>query len=668
MTEESKLSYLFSLRPDKILMTDIYRLFNKSVHPLPNGKMDVQPPMFFPTDKITVPKGTLPNIKFDIETTVGRYIFNLVVIAAAFGDKVEYINKTMRNSDFEKLQNYLCDEVLMGRISGAEFGKFQTRIIWLNNFTEILVPGSSDNLMVLPPEIRNKLQELIDANRDVILTGDTAKYINNVEKPILAFAKKWFIDHNEPGWLIYAKGGKPNFNNVFKNMFLEVGPILDITTGKYKISTNSFSEGISPEENYLYANQAVFGAYNRAVNTQKGGAKTKEFVQAFQGQRVVEDDCGSQMTIGIDVTEKNLETIKWAYVRDENNPDEFICATPDILNSFIGKHVEYRSPLYCMTDNGCFCWKCVGGLYQRMGLSNVGFASQKLTSTFLNKSLKAFHDSTVKTTVIDWRACLYNLDYKNITKMDDKEIDKYFEETKDGSIILKCAKAEFEFPEEFIDHSIAEIVGKDVNIFGLFEIKIYETEEDVEKDTPKHLFFKHIGKILTCPSSINDIRHDIGEDKNDKYVLLTFKTGDLFIKNKNIIVDSNVANTVLNVFTLGYFPNVLNYEELAKYWTEASAYNGVSLSSLSQRSIELIVSEICRDSSDLTRPFRYKLKDNPKTDHKAWKMINIRLLPKYSSVWSSLTSGDARNNLVSMVARLRNGGKQIESPLEDAIL
>ena len=62
MTEESKISYLFSLRPDKILMTDIYRLFNKSVHPLPNGKMDVQPPMFFPTDKITVPKGTLPNI------------------------------------------------------------------------------------------------------------------------------------------------------------------------------------------------------------------------------------------------------------------------------------------------------------------------------------------------------------------------------------------------------------------------------------------------------------------------------------------------------------------------------------------------------------------------------------------------------------------------------
>lgn len=668
MVEENKLSYLFSLKPDSILMTDIYNLFNKKSNVLPNGKIEIIAPLFQPTDKINVPKGTLPNIKFDIETTVGRYIFNLVVIAAAFGDKVEYINKTMRNDDFEKLQNYLCDEVLMGRISGAEFGKFQTRIVWLNNFTEILVPGTSDNLMVLPPEIRNKLQELIDANREVILAGDTAKYINNVEKPILKFAKQWYVEHGEPGWLMYAKGGKPKFDNVFKNMFLEVGPILDITTGKYKISTACFSEGLPPDENYLYANQAVFGAYNRAVNTQKGGAKTKEFVQAFQGQRVVEDDCGSQMTIGIDVTEDNLNMIKWAYVRDDKNPNEFICVTPDTLNSYIGKHVEFRSPLYCMTDNGCFCWKCVGGLYQRMGLSNVGFASQKLTSTFLNKSLKAFHDSTVNTTVIEWKKCLYNLNGKNLTKMSDKEIDTYFEETKEGAIILKCAKAELEFPEEFIDHDIAEIVGKDISIFGLFEMKVYETEEDVENNTPKHLFFKQIGRILTSPSSIADIRHEISEEKNDKYYLLSYKLGDQFIKNKNIIVDSNVANTVLNIFTLGYFPNVLNYEELAEYWVNASAYNGVSLSGLSQRSIELIISEICRDSSDLTRPFRYKLKDNPKTDHKSWKLINIRMLPKYASVFSSLTSGDARNNLVSMVSRLRNGGKQIESPLEDAIL
>lgn len=408
-TYEDKLAYLFSLKSDTITAIDIFRLFNKKfVQGSNNNEPAISPPMFFPADKIIVKKGQLPNINNDIETTVGRYIFNLVVISYAFGDKIPYVNETLRSKNVDKLQNHLSDELLMGRIIGEEFGKFQTRLIWLNNFVEILVPGTSPNLMVLPEEIKKKLNDLILANKEAIINGDTTTYVNNVETPIIEFAREYYIKTNDPGWMLYAKGGKPNFSNVFKNMFLEVGPILDIATGKYKISTACFSEGLPPEENYLYANQGVFGAYNRAVNTQFGGAKTKEFAVAFQSQVVVEDDCGSQLTIGLDVTKNNLDIIKWRYVRDEENPTQFVLVDPDNLNSFIGKHVEYRSPMLCMTDNG-YCWKCVGDLYKRMCLKNIGLANQKLTSVFLNKSLKAFHDTTVKSTVIKWKDCFYRL-------------------------------------------------------------------------------------------------------------------------------------------------------------------------------------------------------------------------------------------------------------------
>ena len=251
-----------------------------------------------------------------------------------------------------------------------------------------------------------------------------------------------------------------------------------------------------------------------------------------------------------------------------------------------------------------------------------------------------------------------------LTKFAPDKID-FLQQQKDGSVVFTCAKAEIEFPEKFIDHQIAEIVGKDVKILGLIEIKVYDTEEDVEKNHSRNVFFKHIGMIITCPSSITDVRHK-GED--DKYINLTYKQGDAFIQNVNITQDSKVASIVLDLMTSGYFPNVIPYDEIAQYWSDASAYNGVGLSAMSQSSIELIVSELCRDPKNLSRSFRHKIAEDPHTDKMRWKMINIKLLPRYSSVFSSITSGDARNNLISIVSRLRSGSQQIDSPVEDAIL
>ena len=410
MSEESKLAYLFSLKADSVTASDIFRLFNKQPMKNAEGKIIGANPALFRADEwINVKKGQMQCVKEDIRTTAGRYIFNLVTIEAAFGGKYAFINKTMRDNDTSALHDKLCDDLLMGKITGAEFGKFQNRFIWLNNFAEIFIEGSSPNLMVLPLEIKKELDRLIDENQEAIASGDTTTYINNVENPIIDFARKWFIEHNTPGWSMYAKGGKPKFSNVFKNMYLAVGPILDLTTGKYKISTANYSEGIPPEENYLYANQGVFGAYNRAVNTQVGGYKTKLFAMGFQHQQVIEDDCGTSSTIGFDVTAKNIDVIKWKYIRDPESPDGWTCVTPDIINRYIGKHVEYRSPMYCASEGDGYCWRCMGDLYRRLGLKNVGLASQKLTSVFLNKSLKAFHDSTMKTSKINWSDCLYDV-------------------------------------------------------------------------------------------------------------------------------------------------------------------------------------------------------------------------------------------------------------------
>ena len=108
ISEESKLAYLFSLKPDTITATDIFRLFGQQSVKDADGKViRVEPALFRAEDKIHVKKGQLQCIKSDIDTTAGRYLFNLVTIEAAFGGTYSFVNKTLRDDDISKLQSKL---------------------------------------------------------------------------------------------------------------------------------------------------------------------------------------------------------------------------------------------------------------------------------------------------------------------------------------------------------------------------------------------------------------------------------------------------------------------------------------------------------------------------------------------------------------------------------
>lgn len=407
MVNDANLEYLFSLKGESITATDIYNLFNKKTTKNKDGSINIHEPMFYPYEEIDVPANKLENLKTDIKTRVGLYVFNLVILNYAFKDKIEYVNTTIRKKEMEKLTQEICDKMIGDTISPFEFGNYQRRLIWFNNFTEILIPGMTMSLIDLPKPIKDELQRLIDENKKAITENDTVTYLNNVEKPILDFAKKYYKENHEPGWGIYSLGGKPKFENTFKDMFLATGPIYDIASGKFRISTKCFSDGIDPKEYELYANSAISGAYQRACATAYGGAKVKEFAAAFQSLVVTEEDCGTTATIPVLITEDNMTDMTWMWAKldeNENFSDDdksvtidkgYILLTPNVIKNKINTVVNTRSPLMCCSDN--FCWKCVGKLYKELNTKNIGFTVMKLCSLFLNKALKSMHDSTQKT-------------------------------------------------------------------------------------------------------------------------------------------------------------------------------------------------------------------------------------------------------------------------------
>jgi hypothetical protein len=187
----------------------------------------------------------------------------------------------------------------------------------------------------------------------------------------------------------------------------------------------------------------------------------------------------------------------------------------------------------------------------------------------------------------------------------------------------------------------------------------------MEDETPKKYFYKFKSRIRTVPSSIEEGKRD---GNGEKQTVLHYNEGATFIVTVNLQKSIDVARQMLDIMTMGYLPSIIPYNEIAGYWTDVNIYNGVSLDTMSQTSIEMMVATLCRDPDDFSRPFRHRLRDDPKTGPYDWKILNIRRLPRYSDAWSSLISGDPRGNLVSIISRQREGKTHRESPIEKAVL
>jgi hypothetical protein len=108
----------------------------------------------------------------------------------------------------------------------------------------------------------------------------------------------------------------------------------------------------------------------------------------------VGSDCKTKQTVEILID--NPKEFLLRYI-EENG--KLILLTPNIVNSYKGKYVKMRSPMFCKSQK--ICNKCAGELYYKLGIPNFGLVSNIIGTSILNLSMKLFHDTTVKTTEID---------------------------------------------------------------------------------------------------------------------------------------------------------------------------------------------------------------------------------------------------------------------------
>ena len=391
--------YLIGLKEDDITTSLIMELF-----------ADFGDHQWFnPYDLITIPAGgyggKLPNgkdkkNKQPFTTTIGRLIFNKYFIESEpeLLDTIGYINENINKKTYGKIFDTLGYEVLEDRISVDTYKRFCKKSQKFMPYVSILSPNHSDNMLTITKKINKKKEELISANKEAFEKGDVI-IVDKVSKELLEYARELMKD--DPAMDMFLSGAGGSFENNFKNMFIMRGSVQDPDPRKsYNIITSNYIDGVSKEEYSKLANTLAAGPYSRSKKTELGGYWEKLFLTSLQHVILLEpdSDCGTNRHITLKVTNKNINSIMYCYVI--NNDGSLTEITSDNRDKFIGKTVKLRFSSMCESKKG-ICNKCAGNLFYRLGIRNIGASTPQIPSRLKVLSMKLFHDDQLNFTEMD---------------------------------------------------------------------------------------------------------------------------------------------------------------------------------------------------------------------------------------------------------------------------
>ena len=214
----------------------------------------------------------------------------------------------------------------------------------------------------------------------------------------------------------------------------------------------------------------------------------------------------------------------------------------------------------------------------------------------------------------------------------------------------------FYVPELYFgkNKNLAVITGDYINIFGILDYAICDGEGKWSELKP----FKFPTVFLTQPREIEKIKNvklTSYIEPQDYRVLKYFKD-DAIIMSTKVPQDTQFIEDFYNLFLFGHLPTTIRYDEMQNYFIENITLNGGKYGNIPTQLIGVVISEMCRDPKDFSKPFRLgDMRDM--TDYYA---ASIKEIPKLVSPFVSLTSENWDEGVMNAISM----DQSKESPLE----
>ena len=393
ITDKELYDELINLEESDITASYIYGLFGEY-----DGKSRCNP-----YDLIDIPPGSYGpegnKNKSKFTTTVGIWIFNKWFIENDLFDLFKYVNKTINSDQLDSMNQELSYALMEDRIHVSALKRYLMKTQLAMQFVTVLAPNYSEELLTVSTKIDKLKDELIKKYKKELDAGDTV-IAEQIEKELIAYAKDLLKD--DPAMDSFVSGARSNINNNFKNMFIWKGATRDPNPDakqEYRIATSNYMEGIKREEFSLYCNSGIDGAYSRGKKTEHGGYLENLATMAYQDLILDEPgtDCGTDRHIEVMLTPKNVKQYMYNNIIGANG--KLTELNSQNKDRFMNKRVKMRMAYLCPHEKPCNA--CAGNFYYKLGIKNVGLTLMQVFSIYKNKSMKAFHDSTVQLTEID---------------------------------------------------------------------------------------------------------------------------------------------------------------------------------------------------------------------------------------------------------------------------
>ncbi len=347
-------------------------------------------------DPITIDQTVCPNVSDKTDTTLGRLLFNLIVLVNSFGSKIPYQNNKVSISDIDDIIIKNMDNKDPKKISVKEYKKYVNSLFYLTNFTQLCVWSLTEKLITPPPDIEKKKQELMKKFTDLSDPLQLAQF----EKELIQIDSDYLKD--DPGAEFFQNDSKSR-KIIRKRMFLTYGAQKGLLDKRNRNTvTNSLYEGWEMKNMASVGEALRASSFNRGSQTQLGGELTKWLFRASTGLEVIYEDCGTKVGLDILITNENYKRINGLYIMTSKGI--LLIDSKETAKSLIGKTVKVRSPLFCHAKDNNFCHICLG---KNMSANKDGISLSiaEIGSMFMLMKMKAMHGKELSATQIDLETC-----------------------------------------------------------------------------------------------------------------------------------------------------------------------------------------------------------------------------------------------------------------------
>lgn len=626
---------LLSMKSSDITFDYLVELFGRKKE----GNTTVVPP-YHPTDIAVIRPMKYHKNKQAIRTTVGRIIFNKIILEDnQLEEKVGFVNHKINAKGLSELEKILAILLTSDTITAEQMASYIDSRDWLGlQLHAVITTSFTAPTIEIPKEVKTLKDQLLKKYKKELDAGDVVT-AEKVEKELIKKTEE--VLEGDPGLDLYYSGARGSIGNNLKNIILMKGAIYNPLTKKYDIVRSSLMDGIEKSDIPAFANSVVTGAYPKAVGTADSGYLAKQLIAGMQTEIIDDDgtDCGTDKTLEVTLTEsnksdfinRNIKVNGKPYLLDENN-----------IKNYIGKKIHVYSPMFCTGDR--LCSKCTG----RYNNKFIGLDASKVATTLTNLNMKKFHNNVIKTN---------QLNPDEILLLNKKQ--GIFDATA-TDIILKDAYCEIYIPFFYFDknYKFAESMGSYISSFGIVNVGIFTNGKLQYIDTMNIPLWIDI-QAPNVESRVVDIP---GEGEIPCRVIKFFKGNK--VCNRSLIVDSENAQTYLRFITFGKVPTSIPYSKTLQVWKENQELSDVDFGVPSIIE-EVILSVSYRYKKDTSYKFAKIIgKPNSQVSEYDYSMASIRQVCQYASTFSAITFEDMDSMITASVNREREKKTESDSPVE----